>query len=109
MDPAIARVAAAKGDQQLWKVLRIEGTDGDRKAHLALIDAAEAENLKVAVGADLVVVAEFGVTPYPGLISTGKVQRGRDKPFHTVINGENYPRRSEALTYTHRGKVNAII
>ena len=56
---------------------------------------------------DLVVVAEFRDTIYPGLVSTGKVQRGGDKPFHTVINGENY-HVLKALTYTHRGKVDAI-
>ena len=56
---------------------------------------------------DLVVVAEFRDIIYPGLISTGKVQRGGDKPFHTIINGENY-HVLKALTYTHRGKVDAI-
>jgi len=56
---------------------------------------------------DLVVVAGFRDTIYPGLISTGKVERGGDKPFHTVINGENY-HVLKALTYTHRGKLDAI-
>jgi adenine-specific DNA-methyltransferase len=56
---------------------------------------------------DLVVVAEFRDTIYPGLISTGRVQLGGDKPHHTVINGENY-HVLKALTYTHRGKVDAI-
>jgi len=56
---------------------------------------------------DLVVVAEFRDFIYPGLVSTGKVGRGGDKPFHTVINGENF-HALKALTYTHRGKVNAI-
>jgi adenine-specific DNA-methyltransferase len=55
----------------------------------------------------LVVVAEFRDTIYPGLISTGKVSRGGDKPWHTVINGENY-HVLKALTWTHRGKVDAI-
>src|SRR5664279_2684854 len=44
---------------------------------------------------------------YPGLVSTGKVQRGGDRPYHTVINGENY-HVLKALSYTHRGKVDAI-
>ena len=56
---------------------------------------------------DLVVVAGFRDAIYPGLVSTGKVERGGDKPFHTVINGENY-HTLKALTYTHRGKVDAI-
>jgi adenine-specific DNA-methyltransferase len=53
------------------------------------------------------VVAEFRDTIYPGLVSTGKVSRGGDKPWHTVINGENY-HALKALTFTHRGKVDAI-
>ena len=53
-----------------------------------------------------------GISPfrdyiYPGLVSTGKVERGGNKPFHTVINGENF-HALEALTFTHRGKVDAI-
>lgn len=56
---------------------------------------------------DLIVVAEFRDYIYPGLVSTGKVERGGDKPYHTVINGENF-HALEALTYTHRGKVDVI-
>ncbi|MDJ0400568.1 site-specific DNA-methyltransferase [Rhodococcus rhodochrous] len=56
---------------------------------------------------DLVVVAEFRDPIYPGLVSTGKVERGGDKPFHTVINSENY-HALQALLYTHRGKVDCI-
>lgn len=52
-------------------------------------------------------VAEFRDYIYPGLVSTGKVERGYDKPFHTVINGENF-HVLEALTFTHRGKIDAI-
>ena len=53
-----------------------------------------------------------GISPfrdyiYPGLVSTGKVERGGNKPFHTVINGENF-HALEALTFTHRGKVDTI-
>ena len=36
-----------------------------------------------------------------------KVERGGDKPFHTVINGENF-HVLKALLYTHRGRVDAI-
>ncbi|WP_223284764.1 DNA methyltransferase [Hymenobacter qilianensis] len=53
------------------------------------------------------VVAEFRDTIYPGLVPTGNVSRGGDKPWHTVINGENY-HALKALTWTHRGKVDAI-
>src|ERR1019366_5769080 len=75
-------------------------------ADLELLGAANMKTQSVALD-DLVVVAEFRDTLYPGLVSTGKVQRGGHKPFQTVINGENY-HVLKALTYTHRGKVDAI-
>ena len=100
-----ARGSTAKGDQRLWLVKKIV-RDGDKKrAELALLDATAQHS--TAQLDDLVVIAEFRDTIYPGLISTGKVSRGGDKPWHTVINGENY-HVLKALTWTHRGKVDAI-
>ena len=101
-----ARGTVQRGDQRLWRVTRLAGRGTAKRAHLALIDAESPETAEVAV-ADLVVVAEFRDYIYPGLVSTGKVERGGDKPFHTVINGENF-HALEALTYTHRGKIDAI-
>lgn len=56
---------------------------------------------------DVVVVAEFRDPIYPGLVSTGKVERGGDKPFHSVINAENF-HALQTLLFTHRGTVDAI-
>lgn len=98
------RGSTMKGDQRLWQVKSIQRTK--KSAVLELLGAEESETQTVAVD-DLVVVAEFRDTIYPGLVSTGKVMRGGDKPCHTVINGENY-HVLKALTYTHRGKVDAI-
>lgn len=100
------RGSTKKGDQRLWLVKKI-GKDGNRKmAELELPDAAEPETQTVPLD-DLIVVAEFKDIIYPGLVSTGKVALGDDKPCHTVINGENY-HVLKALTYTHRGKVDVI-
>ncbi len=52
-------------------------------------------------------MAEFRDPIYPGLVSTGRVERGGDKPFHTVINAENF-HALQLLLYTHEGKVDAI-
>lgn len=95
-----------KGDQRLWKILSIERADGAKLALVELLNEAEPERQKVAVE-DLVVVAEFRDYIYPGFLSTGKVERGGDKPFHTVINGENF-HALEALTFTHRGTIDVI-
>ncbi|MFC5707307.1 site-specific DNA-methyltransferase [Aeromonas eucrenophila] len=99
-----ARGSTKKGDQRLWQVKIIHRAK--RTAVLELLDAAEVEMQTVTLD-NLVVVAEFRDAIYPGLISTGKVLRGSDKPYHTVINGENY-HVLKALTYTHRGRVDAI-
>lgn len=98
------RGSVKKGDQRLWQVKAIH--KAKKIADLELLDAAEPETQSVPL-IDLIVVAEFRDTIYPGLVSTGKVARGGDKPFHTVINGENY-HVLKALTYTHRGKIDAI-
>ena len=100
------RGSTDKGDQRLWKVNRNRLQNGKRMADLTLHQAAEAEAQTVAVE-DLIVVAEMRDYIYPGLVSTGKVERGGDKPCHTVINGENF-HALEALTYTHRGKIDVI-
>jgi len=100
------RGSTAKGDQRLWKVLGFKRAGGEKLARLDLLGETEPENRSVAVEG-LIVVAEFRDYIYPGLVSTGKVARGGDKPFHTVINGENF-HVLEALTFTHRGKIDAI-
>lgn len=100
------RGSVQRADQRLWRVKRIDSKGKARMALVELIDAEAPETVEVAV-ADLVVVAEFRDYIYPGLVSTGRVERGGDKPFHTVINGENF-HVLEALTYTHRGKIDAI-
>ena len=100
------RGSKAKGDQRPWRVLRIEASKDQPLALVSLVDATEPETAYVAVD-DLVAIAEFRDYVYPGLVSTGKVERGGDKPFHTLINCENF-HALEALTYTHRGKIDAI-
>ncbi len=101
-----SRGSTKKGDQRLWQIKAFHKTDTGKVADLNLLNTQTPESQTVALD-ELVVVAEFRDTIYPGLVSTGKVQRGGDKPQHTVINGENY-HVLKALTYTHRGKVDAI-
>lgn len=98
------RGSSKKGDQRLWQVKSIK--KAKKVADLELLGTDKSELVSVSID-DLVVVAEFRDTIYPGLISTGKVQRGGNKPYHTVINGENY-HALKTLSYTHRGKVDGI-
>jgi len=99
-----------KSDETLWRVLAINRIAA--VASLELLDTSAYDGevssavTEVALE-DLVVVAEFRDPIYPGLVSTGKVMRGGDKPFHTVINAENF-HALETLLFTCRGKVDAI-
>lgn len=98
------RGSTKRGDQRLWRVTGFDDADGTRVARLVLIDGDETQHVAVD---DLVVVAEFRDPIYPGLVSTGRLERGSDKPFHTVINAENY-HALQTLLYTHRSKVDCI-
>ena len=105
-----ARDGNDKTDTRLWVVTRLTTSDGgERVAHLtaAVADKAGDRDTTTHLVADVVVVAEFRDTIYPGLKSTGTVEHGGDKPFHTVLNAENY-HALQALLYTHAGRVDAI-
>lgn len=99
------RGSTDKTDATLWLVKTFTKKGKQRLAELSQL--SKPEETKTAPLDDLVVVAEFGDTIYPGLAATGGVSRGGDKPCHTVINGENF-HVLKALTWTHRGKIDAI-
>ncbi|MFC6398012.1 site-specific DNA-methyltransferase [Luteococcus sanguinis] len=98
-----------RGAQTLWVVKRVSNEDGRAVAHLEEDDPTSEEPQRCAVDCEkLVVVARFRDRIFPGLAETGRVDRAAETtPAHTVINGENF-HVLKALTYTHRGKVDAI-
>lgn len=96
-------------NSRLWRVLSIDRTDGMPIAALEPLTIDPSDELvetRIPL-ADLVVAAEFRDPIYPGLVSTGKVERGGGKPFHTVINAENF-HALQTLLFTHRGQVDCI-
>lgn len=95
-------------DGQLWRISGFRRTDRGRVADLVGFPGSANEVRTTSrVVDDLVVVAEFRDPIFPGLVSTGKVERGGNRPFHTVINSENY-HALQLLQYTHQGRVDAI-
>lgn len=95
------------GDLQFdatWLVTEISGPAKKRVADLVDLKTNEEAS---RVLDDLVYVADFRDPIYPGLASTGKVERGGDKPFYTVINAENY-HALEAMLFTYNGNVDVI-
>lgn len=93
--------------QLLWLVNTIRGGVADLKPYQSpSYDENECEPRSVAVD-DVVPVAEYDQPIYAGLKETGRVERGGDKPYQVVINGENY-HALETLAFAYAGKVDCI-
>lgn len=85
----------------VYRVIRVDSTE-------ALISPTSHEDQQISTSpSKLAVVREFGDAIHPGLSSVGSIERGGDKPFHTVINSENY-HALETLLYPYEGKVDCI-
>lgn len=98
------RGETARVDSRVWTVKHLDG----ETAVLRFIGTdKQVEEAEWPVE-DLVAVAEFNDTIYPGLVPDGEVNGGDvDDPAHVVINAENY-HALEMLTYTHRHSIDAI-
>ena len=73
-----------------------------------LVNALEQDSVAVTHNIeDLVVVREFGEPVYPGFKSVGRLELGADKPFHAIINSENY-HAVETLLYAIEGQVDVL-
>lgn len=93
--------------QLLWLVNAVRGGVADLKPYQSpSYDENECEPRSVAVD-DVVSVAEYDQPIYAGLEEAGRVERGGDKPYQVVINGENY-HALETLAFAYAGKVDCI-
>lgn len=73
-----------KENDKLWRVTSIVK---DRQSRTATLEAlSDSTDIAEAAVEDLVVVAEFRDPIYPGLVSTGTVERGGDKPFRPPVS-----------------------
>lgn len=88
----VRRVLTTKGTEAVLVDVDADGTTGE--AYPAAID-------------ELVVVKEFREPIHAGMKRLGSINRGGDKPVHTVIRGENF-HALEALLYTHEEKIDVI-
>src|SRR5688572_10728760 len=68
------RGSTEKRDPQLWLVKNIEKGKKERIATITTIGRKEEETRKANIS-DLIVVAEFHDYIFPGLVSTGKVEK----------------------------------
>jgi adenine-specific DNA-methyltransferase len=95
---ATVQIRAGKGDE-----IYVVRSLGKKKA--TIIDSND--EAKTMATKDLITVSRHGDPIFPGLTEVGRVERGGGKPFHTVINAENY-HALQLLLHTHEGKVDCI-
>lgn len=98
------RGSGKKADVRLWRVLAILRPEKSAVIELLGTEVPEQQTISLT---DLVIVAEFRDKIYPGLKSTSQITCDANKPYHAVINAENY-HALRALTFTHRGKIDLV-
>src|SRR5665647_3109157 len=81
-------------EPEMFKVDRL--ADNGRTAILVAQDGRE-ESVPVK---DLLVVKRFGEPMYASLKPLDRVERGSDRPYHSVVNGENF-HALQMLTYVY--------
>ena len=84
----------------VYKVISI--SDG-----IATLRNEQTDEIATASVDDIVALARFDKPIYAGLKETGRIDRGGDKPYHVVINGENY-HALQTLVYAYQGQVDCI-
>lgn len=88
-------------DSGVWVVTALSGDNA------SLAHKADGTLTREELRERCVVVREFGDPVYPGLLSTDRVVRDPERPFHTLINSENF-HALQALLYPYAGQVDAI-
>jgi adenine-specific DNA-methyltransferase len=85
---------------QVFQVVDISG----KTAHLAPEPEGQEETAKTD---ELVIVKRFGEPIYPTLTPRERIERAPDKPWHTIINADNF-HALQLLLYCYEGMVDVI-
>jgi len=88
--------------KSLYRVTSLSGHA--RKATIVPVDGGDETSI---FAKELLVVKRFGEPIYPVLTPLGATSRGGDRPFHAIINGENF-HSLQLLTYLLEGQVDCI-
>ncbi len=95
-----SRVVKRGNGKQVFHVLEIKG----KTARLAPEPEGQEETAKLD---ELVVVKRFGEPIYPTLTPRERIERASDKPWHTIINADNF-HALQLLLYCYEGMVDVI-
>ena len=93
--------------QLLWRVDSISANTAQLSPYKSSSYEENGNDARAVAVEDVVAVAEYDQPIYAGLKETGRVERGGDKPYQVVINGENY-HALETLAFAYAGKVDCI-
>lgn len=89
---------------ELWTVLEVKGSKAKCRRS---VDKFEEQERTFSIK-DLVIVKRFGDAIYPALVPVDRVARGGpEKPWHTVINADNF-HALQLLLYPYEGQVDMI-
>lgn len=93
----------AKKYTRNWRVISIDKDN----CKATLISLEKDQTSATANYDDLVAIARFDQPIYTGLTEVDRIEKGGDKPFDIVINGENF-HALETLMYAYLGKIDCI-
>ncbi|HMR98103.1 MAG TPA: site-specific DNA-methyltransferase [Anaerolineales bacterium] len=95
-----SRVVKRGNGKQVFQVIDIKG----KTAQLMPEPEGQEETAKLD---ELVVVKRFGEPIYPTLTPRERIERAPDKPWHTIINADNF-HALQLLLYCYEGMVDVI-
>src|SRR5438552_9697094 len=99
------RVVKRGAENEVFTVVTRE--EGKRAANRWRIAREANGQEEFAPERELVVIKRFGEPIYPTLVPVDRVTRAPGKPYHTIINAENF-HALQLLLYCHEGKVDVI-
>lgn len=98
-----AQVVKRGGDNK--EVFIVEGVH--RNGRTSLRSENGGEDAETVATKDLVVVKRFGEPIYPTMVPVARLTRAEGKPYHTIINADNF-HALQLLLYCYAGQVDVI-
>jgi len=100
-----ARVVKGGAENEIFTV--VEHESGSRKtARFRIVRESDGHEERV-FAKELIVIKKFGEPIYPTLVPVDRVTRAPGKPYHTIINAENF-HALQLLLYCYEGQVDVI-
>jgi adenine-specific DNA-methyltransferase len=99
------RVVRRGAEREIFTVLAPEDA-GRKGVRFRIARDSDGEEV-IAVAKELVVIKKFGEPIYPTLVPIDRVTRAPERPYHTIINAENF-HALQLLLYCYEGQIDVI-